>query len=121
MSTAADLPPTSTTGRRAAPRWIGGTLWSMRVCHETIYQAIYQPGSTLVRPLRVSSPHHPSPLRTGRDHRRAQRRADQRRPRFGRPGLSGGDPPLPPPDRGEGGGWGGGLLLGRTNESPTAT
>ena len=41
---------------------------SMWLCHESIYQAVYQPGSTLLRPSTVA-PHHRSPLRTGRDHR----------------------------------------------------
>jgi IS30 family transposase len=43
---------------------------AMRLCHESIYQAIYQPGSPLLRPTPLA-PHHRSPLRTGRDHRRA--------------------------------------------------
>jgi IS30 family transposase len=60
----------------------------MRVCHETIYQAIYQPGSTIAGLPRVPSPGHPSPLRTGRDHRRAQRRTNRRRTRFAQPMLS---------------------------------
>jgi transposase, IS30 family len=42
----------------------------MWLCHESIYQAVYQPGSVLLRPSPLAS-HHRSPLRTGRDHRRA--------------------------------------------------
>jgi len=53
---------------------------SMHVCHESIYQAVYEPGSTLVRPPQVPSPHHRSVLRTGREHRRAQQHHDKRRP-----------------------------------------
>lgn len=55
-----------------APMWL---------CHESIYQAIYQPGSTLMRPSPLARQHR-SPLRTRRDHRRAQQRTDRRRPRF---------------------------------------
>jgi transposase, IS30 family len=36
----------------------------MWLCHESIYQAVYQPGSVLLRPSRLA-PHHRSPLRTG--------------------------------------------------------
>ena len=42
----------------------------MRLCHESIYQALYQPGSPLLRPTPLA-PFRRSPLRTGRDHRRA--------------------------------------------------
>lgn len=52
---------------------------AMWLCHESIYQAVYQPGSTLMRPSPLA-PQHRSPLRTSRDHRRAQQRADRRRP-----------------------------------------
>ena len=53
----------------------------MWLCHESIYQAVYQPGSGLLRPSRLA-PHHRSPLRTRRDHRRAHQRTERRRPRF---------------------------------------
>lgn len=43
---------------------------SMWLCHESIYKAIYRPGSPLLRPSPLA-PLHRSPLRTGRDHRRA--------------------------------------------------
>jgi transposase, IS30 family len=36
----------------------------MWLCHESIYQAVYQPGSPLTRPSPLA-PHHRSPLRTG--------------------------------------------------------
>ena len=94
---------------------------SMRVCHETIYQAVYQPGSLLVPPPRVPSARHASPLRTGRDHRRAQRRAGQRRVRFGRPMLSVHQRPFPPADRSEAGHWEGDLIVGRGHTSAIGT
>jgi IS30 family transposase len=37
----------------------------MRLCHESLYQALYQPGFKLARPAKVASEHR-SPLRTGR-------------------------------------------------------
>ena len=52
---------------------------AMWFCHESIYQAVYQPGSPLMRPSPLA-PQHRSPLRTGRDHGRAQQRTDRRRP-----------------------------------------
>ena len=93
----------------------------MRVCHETIYQAIYQPGSMILPLPRVPSPHHLSPLRTGRDHRRAQRRAGRRRPRFGQPMLSVHQRPFPPSDRSEAGHWEGDLIVGRGHTSAIGT
>jgi hypothetical protein len=58
-----------------------------RLCHESIYQAVYQPHSRLIRPPQVRSPHR-GPLRTGRNHRRAHQRPGRRRPRFAQPMLS---------------------------------
>ena len=106
-------------GQRWSPSQIARHLRSrfpddpwMRVCHETIYQALYQPGPAITRPPAVPSPQRPSPLRTGRDHRRAQRRADQRRPRFGRPMFTIHDRPFPPEDRAQAGHWEGDLIIG---------
>ena len=69
----------------------------MWLCHESIYQAVYQPGSTLLRPSRLA-PQHRSPLRTGRDHRRAHQRTERRRARFEHPMLMIHQRPFP--DRG---------------------
>lgn len=92
----------------------------MRLCHESIYQAIYLPGSTLVRPAQVPSAHR-SPLRTGRDHRRAHQKADRRRPRFAQPMLSIHERPFDPGDRSEPGHWEGDLIVGRDHGSVMGT
>jgi hypothetical protein len=76
----------------------------MWLCHESIYQAVYQPGSGLLRPSRLA-PHHRSPLRTGRDHRRAHQRTERRRPRFEYPMLTIHQRPFPPEDRSQPGHW----------------
>lgn len=67
---------------------------SMRLCHESIYQAVYQPNSRFLRPSRLA-PHRRSPLRTGRDHRRAHHRQQRRRGRFQQPMLTIHDRPFP--------------------------
>jgi IS30 family transposase len=77
---------------------------SMRLCHESLYQAIYQPGFKLRQPAKVASEHR-SPLRTGRDHRRAQQKLERRRPRFAQPMRSIHNRPFPPEDRSEAGHW----------------
>jgi IS30 family transposase len=52
----------------------------MRLCHESIYRAVYRAGSWLMRPTPLA-PERRSPLRTGREHRRAQQHPGRRRPR----------------------------------------
>jgi transposase, IS30 family len=59
----------------------------MRLCHESIYRAVYRPGSRLMRPTPLA-PGRRSPLRTGRDHRRAHQHPGRRRPRFEQPMLT---------------------------------
>lgn len=92
----------------------------MWLCHESIYQAVYQPGSPLVRPTRVA-PQHRSPLRSGRDHRRAHQNVERRRPRFAQPMLSVHDRPFPPADRTEAGHWEGDLIIGKDQGSAIGT
>jgi IS30 family transposase len=93
----------------------------MRLCHESIYQAIYQPGFRLVRPPKVAVPVHRSPLRTGRDHRRAHQRPAQRRPRFAQPMRSIRQRPFPPTDRTESGHWEGDVIVGKDQGSSIGT
>jgi len=76
----------------------------MWLCHESIYQAVYQPRSPLRRPSPLA-PHHRSPLRTGRDHRRAHQHPGRRRPRFEQPMLTIRQRPFDPLDRSEAGHW----------------
>jgi len=84
----------------------------MRLCHESIYQAIYQPGSPLMRPSPLA-PHHRSPLRTGRDHRRAHQHAERRR----QPMLTIRQRPFQPEDRSQPGHWEGDLIIGKDQGS----
>jgi transposase, IS30 family len=76
----------------------------MWLCHESIYQSVYQPGSPFLRPSTLA-PQHRSPLRTGRDHRRAHQRDNRRRPRFEQPMLTIHQRPFDPEDRSEAGHW----------------
>lgn len=89
---------------------------SMWLCHESIYQAIYQPRSRLLRPFKVAAPNR-SPLRTGRDHRRVQRR----RPRFEQPMMSIHQRPFEPEDRSQAGHWEGDLIIGKNGGSAIGT
>ena len=92
----------------------------MWLCHESIYQAVYQPGSPLQRPSPLA-PHHRSPLRTGRDHRRAHQRAERRRPRFEQPMLTIRQRPFQPEDRSQAGHWEGDLIIGKDQGSAIGT
>ncbi|MDN6170462.1 MAG: IS30 family transposase, partial [Micrococcaceae bacterium] len=82
--------------------------------------AVYSPESTLMRPSRLA-PQAPSPLRTGRDHRKAQQRPDRRRPRFEQPMLTIHDRPFDPGDRSEAGHWEGDLIVGKSQGSAIGT
>lgn len=92
----------------------------MWLCHESIYQALYQPGSELMRPSPLA-PHRRSPLRTGRDHRRAHSNTHQRRPRFQQPMLSVHQRPFDPKGRSETGHWEGDLIVGKDQGSAIGT
>ena len=114
-------------GQRWSPQQISRHLRArfpqdpaMRLCHESIYQAVYQPGSVLVRGSKLA-PHHRSPLRTGRDHRRAQQHVDRRRPRFEQPMLTIHQRPFGPQDRSQAGHWEGDLIIGKGQQSAIGT
>jgi len=92
----------------------------MRLCHESIYQAVYQPGSVLLYPSPLA-PHRRSPLRSGRDHRRAQQQAERRRPRFEQPMLTIHQRPFAPSDRSQAGHWEGDLIIGKDQGSAIGT
>jgi hypothetical protein len=92
----------------------------MRLCHESIYQAACQPGSPLLRPSQLA-PHRRSPLRTGRDHRRAHQHAERRRPRFEQPMLTIHQRPFQPGDRSQTGHWEGDLIIGKDQGSAIGT
>jgi IS30 family transposase len=96
------------------------TQSGMWLCHESIYQAVYQPGSGLLWTSRLA-PHHRSPLRTGRDHRRAHQRSERRRPRFEQPMLTIHQRPFPPEDRSQPGHWEGDLIIGKDQGSAIGT
>jgi IS30 family transposase len=93
---------------------------AMQLCHESIYQAIYQPGSPLMRPSPLA-PQRRSPLRTGRDHRRAHQHVQRRRPRFEQPMLTIRQRPFEPGDRSEAGHWEGDLIIGKDQGSAIGT
>jgi IS30 family transposase len=92
----------------------------MWLCHESIYQAVYQARSPLRRPSPLA-PHHRSPLRTGRDHRRAHQHAERRRPRFEQPMLTIRQRPFQPEDRSQAGHWEGDLIIGKDQGSAIGT
>jgi IS30 family transposase len=92
----------------------------MWLCHESIYQAVYQPGSPL-QCLSPLAPHRRSPLRTGRDHRRAHQLPCRRRPRFEQPMLTIGHRPFQPEDRSQAGHLEGDLIIGRDQGSAIGT
>lgn len=82
---------------------------------ETIYQELYRPNSPLLRRLA------PSPLRTGRDHRRAHMRFTRRRRRCEEPMLSVHQRPFEPEDRSEPGHWEGDVIVGPQHRTAIGT
>jgi transposase, IS30 family len=88
---------------------------SMRVSHETIYQALYfQARGGLKREVAQS-------LRSGRTRRKPHRRPDQRTHRFIDPMIMISDRPAEVEDRAVPGHWEGDLIMGEGNKTAIAT
>ena len=88
---------------------------AMRLSHESIYLALYRPGGGLLRKPAAS------PLRTGRDHRRAHTRQIRAGRRFAQPMLSIHDRDFEPTDRSVPGHWEGDLIVGPNHRSGIGT
>ena len=87
----------------------------MRVCHETIYQAIYlQTRGGLKREVQQS-------LRTGRARRKQHRDPASRTPRFRDPMINISERPASVEDRAVPGAWEGDLILGAGNKTAIGT
>jgi transposase, IS30 family len=108
--------------RRWSPQQIAARLRcefpdqaELRVCHETIYQALYlQARGGLRREVAAA-------LRTGRARRKPQRDAAARRPRFADPMLMISDRPAEVADRAVPGHWEGDLIIGADGASAMGT
>ena len=88
---------------------------SMRVSHETIYQALYfQARGGLKREVAQA-------LRSGRTRRKPHRTPDQRRQRFVDPMIMISDRPAEIADRAVPGHWEGDLIMGEANKTAIAT
>ncbi|WP_203991256.1 IS30 family transposase [Sphaerisporangium rufum] len=88
---------------------------SMRVSHETIYQALYlQARGGLKREIHTA-------LRTGRTRRKPHRQPDQRQHRFVEEMVMIADRPAEIEDRAVPGHWEGDLIMGAGNQSAIAT
>jgi IS30 family transposase len=88
---------------------------SMRVSHETIYQALYfQARGGLKREVQTA-------LRTGRTRRKPQRRPGQRQHRFTDEMIMISERPAEADDRAVPGHWEGDLIMGEGNRSAIAT
>jgi IS30 family transposase len=74
----------------------------------------------MARPSKLA-PQHRSPLRTGRDHRRAHQRVERRRPRFEQPMRTIHQRPFLPEDRSQAGHWEGDLIVGKDQHSAIGT
>lgn len=105
---------------RWSPEQIAGSLVlehpgreDMRVCHDTIYQAIYAPSSRVRREDRPV-------LRSGRQHRR-RRRNGARGERFTEPMINVRERSDTADDRVEAGHWEGDLIIGAHNRSAIGT
>lgn len=118
---------TELLGQRWSPQQISRHLRlrfpedpSMWLCPESIYRAVYQPNSRFLRRSRLA-PHRRSPLRTGRDHRRAHQCKQRRRPRFQQPMMTIHDRPFAAVDRSQAGHWEGDLIIGNNHLSAIGT
>jgi IS30 family transposase len=88
---------------------------SMRVSHETIYQALYfQARGGLKREVQQA-------LRSGRTRRKPHRAPDRRTPRFVDPMIMISDRPAEIADRAVPGHWEGDLIMGEGNKTAIAT
>jgi IS30 family transposase len=88
---------------------------SMRVSHETIYQALYfQARGGLKREVRAA-------LRTGRTRRKPHRKPDQRTHRFTDPMVMISERPAEVEDRAVPGHWEGDLIMGAGNQTAIGT
>ncbi|ASN40971.1 IS30 family transposase [Arthrobacter sp. 7749] len=87
----------------------------MRVCHETIYQAIsLQPRGGLKREVAQT-------LRSGLGRRKPQKKVDERRPRFRDPMINISERPAEVEDRAVPGHWEGDLIMGSGNQTAIGT
>jgi IS30 family transposase len=108
--------------RRWSPEQIAKTLGvefpdrpEMRVSHETIYQALYAPEHSIMRPEAARV------LRTGRVRRKERHRPDRRTSRFVEPMVMISERPAEVAERSVPGHWEGDLLMGTRNRSAIAT
>lgn len=88
---------------------------TMQLATESIYLAIYRPSAGLLRKPA------PSPLRTGREHRRGHTRQIRAGRRFAQPMLSVHERGFDPTDRSVAGHWEGDLIVGPHNRSAIGT
>ncbi|RVX40759.1 IS30 family transposase [Nonomuraea polychroma] len=87
----------------------------MRVCHETIYQALYVQGRGELRRELTKA------LRTGRGMRKPRRVAQQRQPRYAAPMVMLSERPAEAHDRVIPGHWEGDLIIGKNQLSAIGT
>lgn len=87
---------------------------SMRVCHETIYQALYSSNKSTLKRSLVSA------VRTGRTARKRRRKANQRTGRIQNMTLIT-ERPASVEDRTVPGAWEGDLIIGKMNKSAIGT
>ncbi|MBX9392007.1 IS30 family transposase [Streptomonospora nanhaiensis] len=87
----------------------------LRVCHETIYQALYVQGRGELRRELIRA------LRTGRAYRKPRRQAQQRQPRYATPMVMISERPAEVADRAVPGHWEGDLIIGKNHLSQIGT